>query len=69
MAVDECHCISEWGNDFRPLYREIGSMLRKKLPGTSFMGLTATATQNICRDVIDSLGLVDLIETVTSFDR
>ena len=40
LAVDECHVVSQWGNDFRPSYRQIGELLRSKLPNIPFMALT-----------------------------
>jgi Werner syndrome ATP-dependent helicase len=69
VAVDECHCVSQWGNDFRPSYRNIGKMLRKKLSDVPFIALTATATPAVRRDIILSLDLYQPIVTVTSFDR
>jgi superfamily II DNA helicase RecQ len=69
LAVDECHVVSQWGNDFRPSYRRIGEVLKKKLPNVPFMALTATATTNVRKDIVKSLRLKNPIVTVTSFDR
>ncbi len=56
VAVDEAHCISEWGHDFRPSYLTISS-LRESLPGVPFMALTATATEAVLKDIIVHLKL------------
>lgn len=56
IAVDEAHCISQWGYDFRPAYLEIFS-LRELLPGVPCIALTATATLDVKEDIIDKLGL------------
>jgi hypothetical protein len=56
VVFDECHCISEWGMDFRPAYRRLG-ILRQWWPGIPFLCLTATATQAVCRDVAATLSL------------
>jgi RecQ family ATP-dependent DNA helicase len=56
LAVDEAHCISEWGNDFRNSYRELGR-LREVLPGAPCVALTATANARVQSDIIESLGL------------
>jgi Werner syndrome ATP-dependent helicase len=69
VAVDECHCVSQWGNDFRPSYRTIGKHLRGMLANTPFVALTATATPAVRRDIVKSLRLHDPLVTVTSFDR
>jgi ATP-dependent DNA helicase RecQ len=67
LAVDEAHCISEWGHDFRPSYRRIG-VLRGFL-GCPTMALTATATPAVRDDVVDSLALDRPFVVVRSFDR
>lgn len=69
VAIDECHCISQWGSDFRPSYRRIGDFLREKLLNVPFMALTATATPNVRSDIIKSLHLSNPLITVTTFDR
>jgi ATP-dependent DNA helicase RecQ len=58
IAVDEAHCISEWGHDFRPAYREIGRA-RGSLGGVPVLAVTATATSRVASDIIRSLGLRD----------
>jgi ATP-dependent DNA helicase RecQ len=68
VAVDEAHCISQWGHDFRPEYRQLGR-LRSLLPGISLHAFTATATARVRRDIASQLGLVDPVELVGSFDR
>ena len=68
VAVDEAHCISQWGHDFRPEYRQL-RRLRERLPGVSMHAYTATATATVRRDIIDQLGLRDPIELIGSFDR
>jgi ATP-dependent DNA helicase RecQ len=67
LAVDEAHCISEWGHDFRPAYRRIG-VIRAGLSCPT-LALTATATPSVRDDVLASLGLDDPLVVVRSFDR
>src|SRR5256714_5275828 len=68
FAIDEAHCISEWGHDFRPEYREL-KKLRKHLPDVPIMALTATATERVRADVIKQLELRDARFYVASFNR
>jgi ATP-dependent DNA helicase RecQ len=68
IAIDEAHCISQWGHDFRPDYRQLGR-LRSLLPGISLHAYTATATARVRRDIGVQLGLSDPVELVGSFDR
>ena len=67
VAVDEAHCISEWGHEFRPSYRRLGA-LRSKI-SAPFMALTATATPRVRKDIVDVLALQHAIRVVGSFDR
>ena len=68
IAVDEAHCISQWGHDFRTEYRQL-ARLRERWPSVSMHAYTATATARVRRDIIDQLGLRDAAEMVGSFDR
>ena len=68
VAVDEAHCISQWGHDFRPEYRQLPT-LRERWPSVSFHAFTATATTRVRRDILSQLGLKSPIELVGSFDR
>ena len=68
VAIDEAHCISQWGHDFRPEYRQL-ARLRGILPGVSLHAFTATATARVRRDIAEQLGLRDPLELVGSFDR
>src|SRR6202521_5808724 len=68
LAVDEAHCISEWGHDFRPSYLRIGE-IREQLRARCTMALTATATPRVRADIVRALGLSDTETIVTGFDR
>lgn len=68
IAIDEAHCISQWGHDFRPEYRQLGR-LRDDFPEASFHAFTATATERVRRDIVTELRLNDALVLVGSFDR
>nr|MBA3650998.1 ATP-dependent DNA helicase RecQ [Chthoniobacterales bacterium] len=68
VAIDEAHCISEWGHDFRPEYRSL-ARLREILPNVPIMALTATATERVRGDILEQLKLRDPTCYVASFDR
>src|SRR5918993_3857566 len=68
IAVDEAHCISQWGHDFRPEYRQL-ARVRERWPSLGLHAYTATATARVRRDIIAQLGLRDAEELVGSFDR
>ena len=68
IAIDEAHCISQWGHDFRPEYRQLGA-LRDEFPGISVHAFTATATERVRRDIATELRLRDPLVLVGSFDR
>src|SRR5438128_3265765 len=68
LAIDEAHCISEWGHDFRPEYREL-KKLRTHMPDVPVMALTATATERVRSDIIKQLKLRDARCYVASFNR
>jgi ATP-dependent DNA helicase RecQ len=68
LAVDEAHCISQWGHDFRPEYRALGA-LRAQLPGTPVHAYTATATERVRADIVEQLNLKNAEVLVGSFDR
>ncbi len=68
IAVDEAHCISEWGHDFRPEYRQLAK-LRAHLPGVPFLALTATATPKVRQDIARQLRMEDPEKFLASFNR
>ncbi|MBS1119344.1 MAG: ATP-dependent helicase, RecQ family [Deltaproteobacteria bacterium] len=68
VAIDEAHCISEWGHDFRPDYRRLGDIV-KELGAPRLAAFTATATPEVRRDIAHQLGMVDAQLHVRGFDR
>ena len=68
IAIDEAHCISSWGHDFRPEYRGL-KLLREVLPGVAMHAYTATATERVRNDIAEQLGFTDHEMLVGSFDR
>src|SRR5579883_2241241 len=68
FAIDEAHCISEWGHDFRPDYREL-KRLRQLFPETPFAAFTATATARVQQDIVAQLGLKNAAQFRASFNR
>jgi len=68
FAVDEAHCVSEWGHDFRPEYRQIGQ-LRERFADVPMLALTATATDRVRADILSQLRLREPLVHVASFNR
>jgi ATP-dependent DNA helicase RecQ len=68
FAIDEAHCISHWGHDFRPEYRQLRE-LRSEFPDASVHAYTATATPQVRRDIVEQLALRDPLVLVGNFDR
>ncbi|MFD1064168.1 DNA helicase RecQ [Winogradskyella litorisediminis] len=70
MAVDEAHCISEWGHDFRPEYRNLKTIIKRIGDNIPIVGLTATATEKVQEDILKSLGIQnDAVTFKASFNR
>jgi ATP-dependent DNA helicase RecQ len=68
LTIDEAHCISEWGHDFRPEYRQLAAV-RRRFSGAVCLAVTATATERVRADIRDSLGIAGAAVFVSSFDR
>jgi ATP-dependent DNA helicase RecQ len=68
IAIDEAHCISQWGHDFRPEYRRLAE-LRERLPGVPVHAYTATATPRVRQDIQDQLALREPVQLIGTFDR
>lgn len=68
IVIDEAHCVSQWGHDFRPDYKELG-VIRRQFRGVPLMALTATATENVIMDVMHNLGMENSKVFTQSFNR
>jgi RecQ family ATP-dependent DNA helicase len=70
LVIDECHCVSQWGHDFRPEYKRIGEVKREVFPRLPVTALTATATSEVKADVMKSLKITKAVDQFTvSFFR
>ena len=68
VAIDEAHCISEWGHDFRPEYRNLKHII-EQIDNVPVIGLTATATEKVQEDILKTLGIIDATTFKASFNR
>jgi len=68
VAIDEAHCISEWGHDFRPEYRNLKHII-EQIDDVPVIGLTATATEKVQEDILKTLGIIDATKFKASFNR
>ncbi|GAB2778535.1 RecQ family ATP-dependent DNA helicase [Salinimicrobium soli] len=69
LAIDEAHCISEWGHDFRPEYRNLRTIVKRIGDDIPIIGLTATATPKVQEDILKNLGITDARTFKASFNR
>lgn len=69
FAIDEAHCVSQWGHDFRPDYLRVGDIIAHKCPNTPKVALTASADPATCADIKERLHLHEAVDFTTSFDR
>jgi ATP-dependent DNA helicase RecQ len=68
LVIDEAHCISEWGHDFRPDYLQLGAFA-ERLGRPTILALTATASPPVRREIVERLGMVDPAQVIRGFDR
>ncbi|UPU40235.1 RecQ family ATP-dependent DNA helicase [Erysipelothrix sp. Poltava] len=69
VSVDEAHCVSQWGNDFRPQYLDIPKFIEMVHPRPVVTAFTATATERVREEIKTNLKLINPLETIQSFDR
>ncbi len=69
LAIDEAHCISEWGHDFRPDYRNLRNIIQRLEQKIPIVGLTATATPKVQEDILKNLGIINATKFKASFNR